>query len=662
MASFVISISSDSSEESVGTSTTRVILSGTLPTTIPSTVPTVDSPTIPPIAPTIQYTSPFVCTDSSDSDTSERPPSQDPYEVIVARWRSRVATRSSPLSPPIRQILPAPPGLPRRPAILVLPWQPIPVVRPYRTQPNGVLKMLTARKSVGPLPTHRLALRYSADYSSSDHFTSDDSSRDSPSDSLSETSSDSHSDTSSDSPSRHSSSGHSISDSPCDSPNATSVGPSRKRRRSPTTSVPVVSPVPGALSPIHADLLSPCKRIKDSDFVTDFEVSSEEGFVPHVPREIGLGVDVEDSYEPYTEPDIDPDVKADIDACIAFADDISARGTDARVEVGAAAEEEAESSARATIRIGVDRVTHSVVADDTAEPVKEDHPDLVSADGSLKVMQRGLDVVMQELYDHMVEIPVHRVRVIESVQRDQGHRIVATSQQSAAMSEMISTLERDNMRLRGMLGVERQRVDRLRRSMSYVQRDLRQIPRRNVEANGNNGNGNGNGNGNPNVNNGVGVDAAYAMTWKALMKLMTEVYCHRNEIQRMDTELWNMTVKGNDLTSYNQRFQELTLLCTKMVPEEEDQVEKYIGGLPDNIQGNVIATKPTRLQDAVRIANNMMDQKLKGYAIKNAENKRRFDNNSRDNRGQQQPFKRQNVNGQNVARAYTVKNNIERKA
>ncbi|GKF61656.1 hypothetical protein Tco_0181710, partial [Tanacetum coccineum] len=81
------------------------------------------------------------------------------------------------------------------------------------------------------------------------------------------------------------------------------------------------------------------------------------------------------------------------------------------------------------------------------------------------------------------------------------------------------------------------------------------------------------------------------------------------------------------------RFQELTLLCTKMVLEEEDQVEKYIGGLPDNIQGNVIATKPTRLQDAVRIANNMMDQKLKGYAIKNAENKRRFDNNSKYNRG-----------------------------
>ncbi|GJZ47813.1 hypothetical protein Tco_0601645 [Tanacetum coccineum] len=357
MAISVISISSNSSKESVGMSNARVILFGTIPTTIPSTIPTVDSPTIPPIAPTIVYTSLFVCTDSSNSDTSKRPPSQDPYEI-----------------------LPAPSSLPRRPAILVLP----------------------------------------VDYSSSDHFTADDSSRDSLSDSLLETSSDSHSDTSFDSSSRHSSS---ISDSSCDSPTATSVGPSHKRCRSPTTSVPVASPISGALSPVRANLLPPRKRIRDFDSVTDFE-----------DREIGLGVDVEDIYEPYIEPDIDSDVQADIDACIMFTDDIAARGTDVRVEVGTAAEEEAKPSARGTIEIGVDRVTHPVILNDTAESVREDFPELVSANVSLEVIHRGLDVVMHAPYDHMVEILVHRVRVIESVMRDQGHRIAATSQQSAAIT------------------------------------------------------------------------------------------------------------------------------------------------------------------------------------------------------------------------------------
>ncbi|GJX59662.1 hypothetical protein Tco_0291052 [Tanacetum coccineum] len=48
-------------------------------------------------------------------------------------------------------------------------------------------------------------------------------------------------------------------------------------------------------------------------------------------REFGLGVDVKDNYEPYTKPDIDPVVQEVMDACIAFADDIAARGTDVKV-------------------------------------------------------------------------------------------------------------------------------------------------------------------------------------------------------------------------------------------------------------------------------------------------------------------------------------------
>nr|GEW95156.1 reverse transcriptase domain-containing protein [Tanacetum cinerariifolium] len=61
---------------------------------------------------------------------------------------------------------------------------------------------------------------------------------------------------------------------------------------------------------------------------------------------------------------------------------------------------------------------------------------------------------------------------------------------------------------------------------------------------------------------------------KELMKLMAEVYCQRNEVQKMESELWNMTVKNNDLAAYTQRFQELTMLCTRMVHEEEDRIER----------------------------------------------------------------------------------------
>nr|GEZ42316.1 putative reverse transcriptase domain-containing protein [Tanacetum cinerariifolium] len=79
----------------------------------------------------------------------------------------------------------------------------------------------------------------------------------------------------------------------------------------------------------------------------------------------------------------------------------------------------------------------------------------------------------------------------------------------------------------------------------------------------------------------IGVDDAYAMKWAGLMKLMIEVYCLRNEVQKMETELWNLTMKGNNLNTYIQR-----------------------------------------LQEAIRIANQLMDKKLQGYAARSAENKK----------------------------------------
>ncbi|GKE36285.1 putative reverse transcriptase domain-containing protein [Tanacetum coccineum] len=92
------------------------------------------------------------------------------------------------------------------------------------------------------------------------------------------------------------------------------------------------------------------------------------------------------------------------------------------------------------------------------------------------------------------------------------------------------------------------------------------------------------------------------------------------------------------------------MMCTKMVPEEEDRVEKFIGGLPNNIQENVIHAEPTRLQYAVRIANNLMDQKLKGYAVKNAKNKRRLESDCPKLKDQNRGNKAGNKNGIGEAR------------
>ncbi|GKB94991.1 hypothetical protein Tco_0981128 [Tanacetum coccineum] len=113
--------------------------------------------------------------------------------------------------------------------------------------------------------------------------------------------------------------------------------------------------------------------------------------------------------------------------------------------------------------------------------------------------------------------------------------------------------------------------------------------------------------------------------------------------EKMETNAHKRTI-GDD-AAFSMSWRELMKLMTEMVPEEEDRVEKFIGGLLNNIQGNVIAAEPARLQDAIRIANNLMDQKLKGYAAKSVENKRRLDFNQKDNHVQQPPYKRQNVSG-----------------
>ncbi|GJY03555.1 reverse transcriptase domain-containing protein, partial [Tanacetum coccineum] len=144
-------------------------------------------------------------------------------------------------------------------------------------------------------------------------------------------------------------------------------------------------------------------------------------------------------------------------------------------------------------------------------------------------------------------------------------------------------------------------------------------------------------------------DAAYGMPWKTLMIMMTENSYPRSKIKKLETELWNLVVKGKDVESYTQRFQELILLCSRMVLEESSRVEKYTSGLPDSIQGSVMESKPTKLQEAIELARSLIDQKILTYAARQAENKRRLDNNSRNNNAQQLPNKRQNV-----ARAYTA--------
>nr|GEY41383.1 hypothetical protein [Tanacetum cinerariifolium] len=137
---------------------------------------------------------------------------------------------------------------------------------------------------------------------------------------------------------------------------------------------------------------------------------------------------------------------------------------------------------------------------------------------------------------------------------------------------------------------------------------------------------------------------------EVLRKKMTDNYCPQGEIKKLEIELWNLKVKGNDVSTHTERFQELNLICTKFVANETKKIDKYISGLPNNIYGSVKASKPKTLDETIKLANDLMDQKLRTYAERQTDNKRKADDSSRNNHGHQQhPSKRQNV-----AKVYTM--------
>ncbi|GJU07573.1 hypothetical protein Tco_1124003 [Tanacetum coccineum] len=71
--------------------------------------------------------------------------------------------------------------------------------------------------------------------------------------------------------------------------------------------------------------------------------------------------------------------------------------------------------------------------------------------------------------------------------------------------------------------------------------------------------------------------------------------------QENGDEFYNLNVKWNDLKTYIRRFQELAVLCPTMVPNSDKLMEAFVGGLPRSIEGNVTASKPQTLEEAITI-------------------------------------------------------------
>nr|GEX07585.1 hypothetical protein [Tanacetum cinerariifolium] len=226
----IISISSDLSEDSMGTPTERVILFGTIPTTIPDTTPVIAPPTTetPIIAPTI-------------------PPSPD-YTPASPDYSPASETKSDPSEDPSSGHIP-----------------PLPAVSPFLSSDDDTTNSDTP--DTPPSPTHDIPLtEITASTQRSPVIPRRRVIILAPRQPIPH-----------DSSSRHSPSDHSSLDLP-----STSAGPSCKRRRSPMTYVPALPLVSRALSHVRVDLIPSPKRVKDIGYLADVEVGPRETRVERV--------------------------------------------------------------------------------------------------------------------------------------------------------------------------------------------------------------------------------------------------------------------------------------------------------------------------------------------------------------------------------------------
>ncbi|GJZ67437.1 putative reverse transcriptase domain-containing protein [Tanacetum coccineum] len=402
--------------------------------------------------------------------------------------------------------------------------------------------------------------------------------------------------------------------------------PSRKRCRSPTASVPSPTHVSRSIAATPTDLLPPRKRFRDSYSLED---SISEGVVAHLDDSVGMGFMIAAS-----------DVREDDEE---FETEASAADTREMVVDPLAIGDSSESSRR-----GIPDLEDTIY--DVVHYMSEVHINRIS---KIKTTQRQLETSQMVASGERASL-VERIRSL----RLEYLKGLEINTRRLRRLESVSIKELINRRVEEALAAN----EATRAANALEVENQSQNGSDGNNGNGDNGDGeNGNGengdggNGNPNENGRGDRIVARECTYQDFIKCqplnfkgikrvvglirwfekMETGFHISNCPEKSQVKYATCTLLNSALTWWNshkrnigteaafaqvmrehtklmtERFQELTMMCTKMVLEEEDQVKKFIGGLLDNIQGNEIAAEPTRLQDAVRIANNLKDQKVK---------------------------------------------------
>nr|GEX79291.1 putative reverse transcriptase domain-containing protein [Tanacetum cinerariifolium] len=131
----------------------------------------------------------------------------------------------------------------------------------------------------------------------------------------------------------------------------------------------------------------------------------------------------------------------------------------------------------------------------------------------------------------------------------------------------------------------------------------------------------------------MGIKAANNTPWSEVRKWMTEELCPWSVIQRLEQELYNLRMKGMDIDGYTNRFHELALLCLRMVEPETVKVEQYLRGLTKSIRDDVTSSQPATINDAVRLAYQLVGQLIQDKADEAIEGEKRKGEGDRGSRG-----------------------------
>nr|GEV97231.1 putative reverse transcriptase domain-containing protein [Tanacetum cinerariifolium] len=100
--------------------------------------------------------------------------------------------------------------------------------------------------------------------------------------------------------------------------------------------------------------------------------------------------------------------------------------------------------------------------------------------------------------------------------------------------------------------------------------------------------------------------------------------------QVMEQELWTLTLKGDNIEAYSNRFHELALMCPDLVPNEKKKIERYIRGFLERIKGNITSLRPTTLHEAINMARELVEQAVQGRATRiSKSNKRKWEDHQR---------------------------------